>query len=114
MIGTTFGVGDGSTTFNVPDLRGRTVVALDNLGGSSANRLTGAWADSLGGTGGHEKMQAHVHTIWSILRAEPGAGSGYYSVRASSQANDTSTQSTGDGNAQNIQPSMALSYIIKT
>src|SRR5258706_233373 len=33
VIGTTYGVGDGSMTFNVPDLRGRVAAGLDNLGG---------------------------------------------------------------------------------
>lgn len=36
LVSTTFGVGDGSTTFNVPDLRGRVVAGKDNMGGSSA------------------------------------------------------------------------------
>lgn len=58
MVSTTFGVGDGSTTFNVPDLRGRVVAGLDNMGGSSANRLTnaddGLNGDTLGATGGGE------------------------------------------------------------
>jgi hypothetical protein len=40
-IGTTYGVGDGATTFNVPDLRGRLVAGQDDMGGTSANRLTG-------------------------------------------------------------------------
>lgn len=38
-IGTTHGVGDGTSTFNVPDLRGRTVAGVDNMGGAVANRL---------------------------------------------------------------------------
>lgn len=41
VIGTTYGVGDNSTTFGLPDLRGRTVAGTDNMGGTSANRLTG-------------------------------------------------------------------------
>ena len=32
-----YGIGDGSTTFNLPDLRGRMPMGLDNMGGSSAN-----------------------------------------------------------------------------
>jgi microcystin-dependent protein len=36
VIGTTYGAGDGSTTFNLPDLRGRAPVGLDNMGGSAA------------------------------------------------------------------------------
>lgn len=38
-IGTTFGSGDGSTTFNLPDLRGRILAGKDNMGGALANRL---------------------------------------------------------------------------
>src|SRR5689334_21938639 len=40
-IGTTFGAGDGSTTFSLPDLRGRTPFGKDNMGGTAANRVTG-------------------------------------------------------------------------
>jgi microcystin-dependent protein len=39
VISTTYGVGDGSTTFNLPDLRGRTVAGIDNMGGTDAGRL---------------------------------------------------------------------------
>lgn len=39
VIGTTYGAGDGSTTFNVPDLRGRVAAGKDNMGGTAANRL---------------------------------------------------------------------------
>jgi microcystin-dependent protein len=45
MVSTTYGSGDGSTTFNVPDLRGRVVAGKDDMGGSAASVLTG------GGTG---------------------------------------------------------------
>lgn len=38
-IGTAWGAGDGSTTFNLPDMRGRVPAGLDNLGGTAANRL---------------------------------------------------------------------------
>lgn len=53
-IGTTYGTGDGTTTFNLPDLRGRTIAGVDDMGGSAASRLTGdngastATADSNG------------------------------------------------------------------
>lgn len=39
VLGTTFGVGDGSTTFNLPDMRGRGVAGKDDMGGSAASRL---------------------------------------------------------------------------
>jgi microcystin-dependent protein len=54
-IGTGFGVGDGSTTFNVPDCRGRMLVGKDDMGGSAASRVTtgneGLNAASLAETG---------------------------------------------------------------
>ena len=62
-VGTVYGTGDGSTTFNVPDIRGRAVAGQDDMGGVSANRLTGLGGgvdgDILGGVGGEE---AHVLT----------------------------------------------------
>lgn len=38
-IGTLWGTGDGSTTFNLPDLRGYGTAGADNMGGSAANVL---------------------------------------------------------------------------
>jgi microcystin-dependent protein len=58
VLSTTYGVGDGSTTFNLPDKRGRVAAGKDDMGGSSANRLTdandGLNGDTLGDTGGGE------------------------------------------------------------
>ena len=73
VISTTYGTGDGSTTFNVPDLRGRVVAGQDDMGGTSANRLTnqtgGLNGDTLGAVGGAEthvlsidELAAHDHT----------------------------------------------------
>lgn len=71
-IGTTYGAGDGSTTFALPDLRGRVPAGLDNMGGSAASRLTSAVlsaSDTLGATGGSQthtltesQMPSHTHT----------------------------------------------------
>ncbi|MBH5387016.1 phage tail protein [Bradyrhizobium diversitatis] len=66
LFSTTYGTGDGSTTFNIPDLRGRVVAGLDNMGGSAASRLTDATAgfgDTLGEAGG---AQSHTLTITEI------------------------------------------------
>ena len=72
-IGTSFGAGDGSTTFNVPDLRGRVPAGQDDMGGTSANRLTNAATGGINGdtfanTGGAEtdtlttgKIPSHTH-----------------------------------------------------
>lgn len=58
--GTTHGSGDGSTTFNLPDLRGRATYGRDNMGGSAANRITSAGSaivgTTLGAAGGSQTV----------------------------------------------------------
>lgn len=58
LFSTTFGTGDGSTTFNIPDLRGRVVAGDGDMGGSDAARLTatyfGSAGTTLGAVGGAE------------------------------------------------------------
>lgn len=52
LLSTTWGTGDGVSTFNLPDFRGRTRIGLDNMGGTAANRITNIKAASLNPTGG--------------------------------------------------------------
>lgn len=66
VIGTTYGPGDGSTTFNLPDLRGRAVYGVDNMGGSTAGRITATVnfnGTVLGASGG---LQNHTLTVAEI------------------------------------------------
>jgi microcystin-dependent protein len=74
LFGTTYGAGDGSTTFNLPDLRGRALFGKDDMGGSAANRVTaggsGVNGVGLGAAGGVEivtlttaQMPVHVHGL---------------------------------------------------
>jgi microcystin-dependent protein len=58
VIGMTYG-GNGSTTFNLPDLRGRVIIGLDNMGGIASGRVSstsvgGLNATTLGGAGGED------------------------------------------------------------
>lgn len=55
-LGTGYGVGDGTSTFNLPDLRGRTIAGFDNMGGTDSGRLD--WANTPGTSGG-----AQTHTL---------------------------------------------------
>jgi microcystin-dependent protein len=53
IIGTSYGIGDGSTTFNLPDLRGRVMAGFDDMGGVNAGRLSAVLAStSINGRGG--------------------------------------------------------------
>jgi len=123
VISTTYGVGDGSTTFNVPDIRGRVVAGRDDMGGVSANRLTdqsgGVDGDVLGDTGGDETHQLTETELAAHTHTTPGAQGDNSTVRfeggGASTTFNVSTSSTGGDTAHNnVQPTIILNYIIKT
>lgn len=63
-IGTTYGAGNGSTTFTLPDSRGRVAVGRDNMGGTSAARLSGViGSTTLGAVGGDQWLMSHSHGL---------------------------------------------------
>jgi microcystin-dependent protein len=90
LVGTTFGTGDGSTTFNILDLRGRVVAGADNMGGSAAGRLTDAVAgiDSLGDAGGAQSHTLTASQIPSIT------SSGSNSISVTTSGGNSLAQST--------------------
>jgi microcystin-dependent protein len=127
-IGTTYGVGNGTTTFNVPNLKGRVPVGVD---GAQTE------FDSLGETGGAKthtlttpEMPSHTHTQNPHTHLMQGTGAltdgssgtsfvvpsgSFYGFRTD-QPNDTTAvnNATGGGGAHNnLQPYLAINYIIK-
>jgi len=130
VIGTTYGSGDGSTTFNLPDLRGRAVAGQDNMGGSAANRITsggsGITGTTLGAAGGSQtftiataQLPSHNHHPTGNLGQSGTTGfSGYAFFNFTNSGNAGSgypMSSTGSGGASNVtQPTMIMNYIIKT
>lgn len=120
-----FGNGDGSTTFNLPDFRGRVAIGLDNMGGSSANVVTDSQADSLGGTLGAEEvtlttpnLPAHQHSFTD--QYTDGSGGGAETGPATTDADNTlntvagTTGSAGSDQAHNnVQPCIAMNALIK-
>lgn len=73
-IGTQFGIGDGSTTFNLPDIRGRILAATNTLGGTSdTNRISSGSIDgttqgSAGGTQSYTLLGTNLPVLapWTI------------------------------------------------
>lgn len=109
VIGTAFGAGDGSTTFNLPDMRGRVPVGCDanltlgSMGGESKHKLT------------VKEIPAHSHELGYANSSAPqlrcpsswtdngSFGSNYY----------TSTAGGGESH-NNMQPYTSFNFIIKT
>jgi microcystin-dependent protein len=139
-LGTTYGSGDGSTTFNVPDLRGRVIAGQDDMGGTSANRLTdqsgGLDGDTLGATGGAEThtltgaesgTSAHGHTISGGILSGTGGGAQSTGLQIRDDLNNVqyregfdnftvanATEADASSAHNNVQPTIVLNYIIKT
>jgi len=125
VIGTTHGAGDGSTTFNLPDLSGRFVVGYDSNNNIFDVADKGGSADAT--------LVAHSHTI-----TDPGhfhttvdyvARSGYAEPRNFGVGTDGNANNTGNTNSKttgitinsngssatnaNLPPYYALAYIIQ-
>jgi microcystin-dependent protein len=85
-IGTLFGIGDGVTTFRIPDCRGRVRAGQDDMGGSSANRLTGSISgldgDILGAVGG---VESTTLSISQMPYHNHGGATGYVSANHTHQ-----------------------------
>lgn len=120
------GIGDGSTTFNVPDCRGRVGAGRDDMGGTAANRLTnagsGVTGTRLGHAGGAEthtltaaQIPAHNHPIASGGPATgAGAATNFWQGPGPSSGMNTMNSTGGDGAHQNTQPTFVMNKIIKT
>jgi microcystin-dependent protein len=132
-IGTTYGAGDGSTTFNLPDGRGRLDLGKDNMGGSTAGRVTsastgGGNATTLGGTGGGEtatlsiaNLAAHDHNPVTINYQNTGSAGGTgvnmlsSNTNAGTNSSFVSVASTGSGTAFSItSPWIVYNKVIYT
>lgn len=97
LLGTFYGAGDTTTTFNLPDLQGRVVAGRDNMSGVSANRLTtlegGINGDTLGGVGG---VESHTLTAAQIPDGLEGTTSAE-TVTTKYQAQQLTSGAAGSG-----------------
>jgi microcystin-dependent protein len=125
IIGTVYGTPSGAGVFKLPDLRGRTPVGLDNMGGTPANRITNPDADVLGRQFGLAlqpldvtQIPAHTHTFLDVISATGAAGAEFGSANENNVNTLASDESTtdptgGDQGHPNIQPSRAITYFIR-
>ncbi len=70
-----YGVGDGATTFNKPDLRSKAPVGLDNMGSAGSANLSPV--TSLGIQVGSQYLQSHTHTITDPGHTHTAGDSGH-------------------------------------
>ena len=114
LLGTTYGAGDGSSTYNIPDLRGRVIA------GHGGTLLSGS-ADAIGATNAHStkthtlttsEMPAHTHSYnggtFKQLQGDSQGADDY------AGAGGTTAPAGLGGSHNNVQPTIILNYIIKT
>jgi microcystin-dependent protein len=80
IMGTTYGPGNGTTTFNIPDSRGRGSVAPDDMGTAAGAAGRMASNKTLGAVGGTEtktlaeaNLPAHVHDDGTLANSTTGS-----------------------------------------
>ena len=118
VLGTLYGVGNGSTTFNVPDLRGRFMAGWN----AGTSRLTSVTADmvigdSIAATGGRQdvtlstaQIPSHTHT----LNTRDGTDQDGFDFTNVGNSGSNSTNATGGGGSHsNIPPVLMINYLIK-
>ena len=116
VIGTTYGIGDGSTTFNLPNLKGRSLVGTDssqtefNVVGETGGAKTHTLAEA--------EMPAHTHTTSILGKLNTNQA---YPMEGLASANFnhqnyvyTSASAGGNGPHNNLQPYLTMHHIIKT
>jgi microcystin-dependent protein len=134
VLGTTHGAGNGSTTFNLPDLRGRVAAGKSDMGGSDAGSLAGGGTlgAALGGQSGLVNVTGSATGSLSVsasgitdnpftggIGASGGSGEAFASVAHQHVVNNITGTAGGtlsvsaNGAASTVQPSRILNYLIR-
>lgn len=103
-IGTTYGAGDGSTTFALPDLRGEFVRGFDDSRGIDSGRIIG--------TAQADELKSHTHTY--TLRTDPDGATSQQQPNSGGNSEVTVTASVNATGGSETRPrNIAMLYCIK-
>jgi microcystin-dependent protein len=105
LVGTNFGSGDGSTTFNLPDKRGRVSAALDPTGTILTSFAIPAGSNTLGAPGGAQASQL------TTANMPPYTPSGSVSTSISHNANSDNQGAITSGNVGVFVPETGAASI---
>lgn len=137
LVGTTWGVGDGSTTFNLPDFRGRVQLGGNNASLPNAKNATYS-TRNLAATGGEEshvlvtnELPTHTHTLTDPGHFHASNSGAFQTSTAGSDAGttgsnyrtetNTTSATTGitiantgsDAAHENMPPFLVMNFIMK-
>ena len=110
IIGKKFKGAPAASYFGLPDMRGRMPLGADNMGGTSANRVTANEADIIGNGGGNEthniasaELPDHKHDMYNDQNQRQ-----YYAARTTPEAATSGTVSIPTAAGINTQTSSAI------
>jgi microcystin-dependent protein len=114
LIGVTYGGGNGSTTFNVPDHRGRV-----GIGAGTGAGLTNRVGATTGGEESHQlttlEIPSHNHAGAGAANFLMGGGASFAMAGGSGGSFVANTANTGGGTGHNTMPPYLVSWFyIKT
>jgi microcystin-dependent protein len=105
IIGVTYGIGNGTTTFNLPDLRAEFIRGLDGGRGIDSGRALGSAQT--------QAIQSHDHSIWRGFNTATVLTSGADSTFGPNDSGDVEVKTTLTGGSETRPRNVAMNFIIK-
>jgi len=101
VIGVTYGAGNGSTTFRIPDTRGEFIRGFDNGRGVDTGRIIG--------TNQSDELKSHSHQLWGRIASAAGTAN----REISGVSGNSNVQSNSFGGLETRPRNIAMMYCIK-
>jgi microcystin-dependent protein len=133
IVGTTYGAGDGASTFNVPDLQDNVAIgksnnkALASTGGANTVTSTGnVGGSTANATLSTPQLASHSHSSGNTNKTVITSGQFPTTMNITGPGGNTGSSGSGGGHSHNmsanfsgdatsvIQPYLTVIYIIKT